>query len=101
MKPAGILTKRQREVLEWLRDNEEDTLIYERGGHGYIAESPVSGRTVYALLRLCAIKKDWGGDGDRIDHFQITGTGRQLLQGIISEPLQKILVAVGHPKAPK
>ena len=76
------MTRRQRQVLERLAKGEE--LVYERGV-GYVGddcEDPVSGRTVYALLRLCAIKHAAYSDTrpGGFERFEITGTGRDLLE---------------------
>jgi hypothetical protein len=76
--PRDVLTKRQREILTIMRDKNEE-LIYT-SGRGYVGESPVSGRTVFALLRLCAIHAD---DGEI--YYHITGTGRKLLNNDTSD----------------
>lgn len=58
-----MITRRQREVLEKMRDGEEE-LVYERG-EGWVGLEKVAPRTVFALLRLAAISLDpwslcWG-----------------------------------------
>lgn len=78
-----MLTKRQREVLTQMRDrrDEEDgELVYERG-RGYIGLEPVASRTVYALLRLCAIHLEppMNDIGRGVERYTINDTGRALL----------------------
>ena len=83
----GILTKRQREVLEImdkLVDDEAGELVYERG-RGYIGLEPVAGRTVFALLRLCAIGLEDGSEVGRFERYTINETGRKLLAGDASD----------------
>jgi hypothetical protein len=74
-----ILTKRQREILTVMRDTDEE-LVYE-SGRGYLDCSPVAARTVFALLRLCAISLDpySAKPGEGVERYTINGTGRALL----------------------
>ena len=79
------LTKRQREVLRLMRDREcacpgcdGAELVYDRG-RGFLDDAPVSGRTVFALLRACAISRDdVVGVGD-VERYRINETGRNLV----------------------
>lgn len=78
-----MLTKRQREILTIMRDQDEE-LVYERGV-GYIFESPVAARTVFALLRLCAISLQSDSEPGGFERYRINGTGRKLLEGDASD----------------
>jgi hypothetical protein len=71
------LTKRQLEVLTIMRDEEEE-LVYERGT-GYVGDSSVSGRTLFALLRCCAISAEVGSEPGGFERYTINETGRNLL----------------------
>lgn len=77
------LTKRQREVLTIMRDNrhtDDGELVYERG-RGYLGLEPVAPRTLYALLRLCAIDLDTPQNdiGRGVERYTINETGEALL----------------------
>lgn len=78
------LTRRQLDVLRCMRDGAETCdeesdygeLVYERG-RGFVGLDAVSGRTVFALLRACAISpEDFGGS---VERYRINETGRALL----------------------
>lgn len=73
------ITKRQLEILTVMRDRADDEfgeLVYERG-RGYVGFTTVAARTVFALLRLCAISACQCGTG--IERYRINETGRHLL----------------------
>jgi hypothetical protein len=75
------LSKRQLEVLRILRDNkdtEEGELVYERG-IGYVGDSPVSAQTVFALLRLAALRPTDGSQIGCFERYTINSTGEKLL----------------------
>ena len=75
-----ILTKRQRAVLSAMAadlDGDAGELVYERG-RGYLGDEPVAARTVFALLRLCAISLR-GGEIGGLERYRISSTGRALL----------------------
>ena len=79
--PEVTLTRRQLEVLRLMaqhRETEEGELIYQ-SGRGYVGDSPVSGRTVFQLLRACAISKDQFSDR-ACERYHINGTGLQILE---------------------
>ncbi len=82
--PHAPLTKRQREVLETMADypfNFRGELVYEQGAGGWLGYDRVAARTVFALLRACAISLESGsviGDG-RVERYRINETGRQLI----------------------
>jgi hypothetical protein len=78
-KSRNVLTKRQREILTIMRDKDEE-LIYEHG-RGFIGWSSVAPRTVFALLRMCAIHSDSMDDV----YYRITGTGVKLLNNDTSD----------------
>lgn len=82
--PAA-LTKRQVEVLRTMRrfgDSEKAELVYEQGaGCGWLGLDRVAPRTVYALLRLCAISGDSFSDG-KVARYIINETGLGLLREI-------------------
>ena len=75
-----LLTKRQRHVLTLMATpsfEDDGELVYERG-RGYIGVEPVGSRTVFALLRLCAISLT-GGEVGSFKRYRINETGRALL----------------------
>lgn len=82
--PHAPLTRRQREILRIMAadsDGDDGELVYERG-EGWLGLERVAPRTVFALLRACAITLDGegiGGDG-RLERYRINETGRQLIQ---------------------
>lgn len=84
------LTRRQREVLEHLREHygtEEGELVHEgrQAFLGSSADDPVAPRTVFALLRLCAITPI-GEEKDRgANYYEISGTGKKILDGDLSD----------------
>ena len=65
-------------------DDEDGELVYERGS-GYIGLEPVAARTVFALLRLCAISVEDGSEPGRFERYTINETGRKLLAGDVSD----------------
>lgn len=83
-----MLTKRQREMLIRMRADphgEDGELVYERGV-GYIGHDRVSGRTVFALIKLCAISSVSGNVGE-LERYRINETGTNLLDGIVDTNL--------------
>ena len=73
-----MLTKRQIEILRLMRDQDEE-LIYERG-QGYVDVERVSGRTVFGLLRACAIRADSFNKVGGCERYSINETGLELLK---------------------
>lgn len=60
------LSKRQREILTAMAAHQHDDkgeLVYERGAGGYLDLERVAPRTVFALLRLCALRLESGEPG--------------------------------------
>lgn len=81
--PHAPLTRRQREVLQVMAadpDGDDGELVYERG-EAWLGLDRVAPRTVFALLRACAISLEgdsMGGDG-RLERYRINETGRRLI----------------------
>jgi hypothetical protein len=79
------LTKRQRWVLEQLRDGgEEAELVYEPGAGGWLDLERIAPRTVFALVRLTAVSlesesQDVGRKGC-LERYVINSFGRELLE---------------------
>jgi len=73
------LTKRQLELLAIMRDADEE-LVYERGT-GWVGDTRVSARTLFALLRACAISLDQysAQPGEGLERYTLNETGRNLL----------------------
>ena len=71
------MTKRQLEVLRIMRDTGEE-LVYERG-EGYMGYSRVAPRTVFALLRVMALRKTDGSPGE-LERYIIGETGLAILK---------------------
>ena len=82
IKQAGAtLTPRQREILTIMAahpDDDDGELVYERGV-GYIGDEPVAPRTVFALLRACAISADSTSCVGGVERYCINETGRRIL----------------------
>jgi hypothetical protein len=79
--PKADLTKRQLEILRLMRDageSEDGELCYEHG-EGWLGSERVHRRTVFALLRACAISADQFNKGD-MERYHINETGRQILE---------------------
>lgn len=75
-----LLTRRQHEILCTMAahpDDDEGELVYERG-KGFLGDDPVAARTVFALLRLCAISLE-GGEVGGFERYRINETGLGLL----------------------
>ncbi len=82
--PHAPLTRRQRDLLEVMAadpDGDDGELVYERGAGGWLGLERVAPRTVFALLRACAISLGGGGMGGdgRLERYRINETGRQLI----------------------
>jgi hypothetical protein len=79
---ADALTKRQLDVLQIMLDkaDTDEGEILQEGRHAYIGHERVSGRTINALLRCCAIKTDDPTRMERSRYWRITGSGREILR---------------------
>ena len=76
-----MLTERQREILAQMDahpDDDEGELVYERGV-AFLGDQPVAARTVFALLRWCAITLESGAVGEGLERYRINETGQELL----------------------
>lgn len=74
-----VLSKRQLEVLRMMRDLDAE-LVYERG-MGFVENESVSKQTVFALLRVCAIRHDpySASPGKGLEIYAINETGLKLI----------------------
>lgn len=78
----ATLSKRQRQVLQVMadhRDEDAGELVYERGC-GFLEDEPVAARTVFALLRLCAISLEGDSRVGGLERYRINTTGLALLK---------------------
>lgn len=79
---GASLTRRQLEVLQIMADNEHDdyegTIIYERGV-AYIGGTRIARRTVFALLRACAISPIFDYVDKSVEYYSINETGENIL----------------------
>lgn len=73
------LTKRQREVLTSLRDDDAD-LAYSTGGGWWVGDSQTSGRLAHWLISNCLVKADHVKDS--MELYFINESGRRLLDGL-------------------
>lgn len=88
--PRVRLTLRQRQVLTLMLEEDED-LVCE-GLDAWVGDERTSVSLIMSLLRLCAVSEDtFSGDSYRI--FTINETGKQLLEGLLSDGLMKVLEA--------
>ena len=72
------LTTRQREILEIMarhQDDDEGELVYERGV-AYLGDDRVAARTVFALLRICAISLERDSEVGGFERYRINETGQ-------------------------
>lgn len=74
-----MLTKRQREVLQMLADDEDCDIAYERGD-AWCGDVKIAARTVFALIRMCAISLDGDSRVGQFERYHINETGRRLLE---------------------
>jgi hypothetical protein len=85
MSDSPYLTKREAEILTRMRDAPEDSddgeLVFDGGRVAWLGLEHVAPRTVFKLLRLCAISADQFSKGGGVERFTINETGRALLDG--------------------
>lgn len=76
---AGVasLTKRQIAVLRKVKAGGD--LVYERGS-AWVGYEQTSTRTVFALLRVCAIRMESGSEVGRLGRYLINETGEEILR---------------------
>ena len=76
------LSLQQRSILLKMRDcdgTDDGELVYEHGV-GYLGLDRVGGRTVFALLRFCAISLEPFSKIGEVERYRINETGRKLLE---------------------
>jgi hypothetical protein len=61
------------------RDDDDGELVYEQGAGGWLGLDRVSPRTVFALLRACAVRAEHR-DGDALERYTINETGLALIR---------------------
>lgn len=80
---AAELTRRQREILQWLADHEddEDGELVQEGREVWYGLERTSPGLVLSLVRMMAISADGlgGGIGSRVERWRINGTGKRIL----------------------
>lgn len=82
---SPLLTPRQAEILRRMRDAPEDhddaELLYQEKVGGFLGSEPVARRTVFGLLRACAISPDqFSNRVGGLERYRINETGRKLLE---------------------
>lgn len=77
---AAALTRRQRQVLQFLADNEreEDGEIVYDSGEVWLGDDRLAHRTLTALIRMMALRNPWPGP-NCLERWRINGTGRKIL----------------------
>ena len=77
------LTRRQAQILRAMRDapegSDESELVHDGGRVAYRDLEHVAPRTVFALLRMCAISSDQLGREGGVERYHLNGTGRAIL----------------------
>lgn len=73
------LTKRQREVLQALADDEDLDLAYDKGGGWWLGAKQTNGKIVNSLLRLCLLRNITDSEMLR---YTINESGERALKGI-------------------
>jgi hypothetical protein len=86
MSDSPYLTKREAEILTRMRDapegDDDGELVYDGGRTAWLGLDHVAPRTLFKLLRLCAISADqFNKGGGGAERFTINDTGRALLDG--------------------
>jgi hypothetical protein len=74
---VAILTPRQKEILQRVRDGED---LIKEGRTAYIGYEATSSQTVNALLRVCAISLDGFSKLGGPERYVINGTGKEILR---------------------
>lgn len=79
------ITRRQREILQWLADNEddEDGEIVQEGREVWYGLERSSPALVLRLIHMMAISTDGlgCGIGELVERWRINGTGKKILAG--------------------
>jgi hypothetical protein len=81
---SQLLTPRGAEILRRMRDAPEGTddeeLVYADRVGGFLGSEPVARRTVFRLIRLCAVSLDqFSKAGEGLERYTISETGRAIL----------------------
>jgi hypothetical protein len=76
---SSPLTKRQGAVLQMMVDDDGCDLVYERGV-AYVGDTRIAPRTVFALVRMCAISLDSYSQVGQFERYHINETGISLLE---------------------
>jgi hypothetical protein len=84
-KMSPLLTPRGAEILRRMRDaqegSDESELVYAPRVGGFLGSEPVARRTVFQLIRLCAVSLDkFSTVGVGLERYTINETGRKLLE---------------------
>lgn len=72
-----LITKRQLEILRIMRDDEEELVYY--GGEAWLGNERVSSRSLFALLRVCAISLDTFSKVGAFERYHLNETGRSYI----------------------
>lgn len=79
------LSKKQREVLKIMLDNQDTDdgeLVYEKG-QCYLGCDRVDSRVLFGLIRLCAVSLGQYSTVGEFERYTINETGKELLKGKI------------------
>lgn len=86
---ASRITKRQREILQWLADHEDDENgeLVQEGREVWYGLERTSPSLVLRLMHMMAISADGlgGGLGSRVERWRINGTGKRILKAARGE----------------
>lgn len=79
---VGRLTKRQREILQWLADHEddEDGELVKEGREVWYGLEQTSPALVLRLIHMMAISGDTLGGA--VERWRINGTGKRILAAV-------------------
>jgi hypothetical protein len=78
MQQLDLLTIRQLQILRKMRDEDEE-LVYSKG-RGYVGDEQIGPKTLFALLRVMAIKLDQFSRVGDCEYYTINETGEALLE---------------------
>lgn len=74
------LTKRQISVLEFLRDNNESDMVYDKGAGWWIGNERTNGKLALGLIRLCLVVQSQGNNMGEFSRWGINESGRRALR---------------------
>lgn len=80
---ALAITRRQRQVLQYLADNEreEDGEIVYDSGQVWLGDDRLAHRTLTTLLQMMALRNPWPG-ANSLERWRINGTGKKILAAV-------------------